>query len=148
MVGKLQSAKRMSDALDRIRLTMGEIVARVDMPFCAGSRVWGVEDTIEHRIAEIDVTRCHIDLRSQHPCAVRKFAGAHATKKVVIFLAAPIAKSAVRPRLSQGTPTETHFLLRRVIDVSLSSTNEVFRPVVKLIEIIRSVMEVLAPIEA
>src|SRR5207248_943110 len=48
----------------------------------------------------------------------------------------------------QRTATETHILLRLIVDISFSSTNEIFRPVVELFEIIRSVMEVLAPIES
>src|SRR5438094_6319246 len=112
----------MGQTLNRAGLTVGEIVARIDVPLCAGARMRGVENAIEHGVAKIDVTGGHIDLRSQHPCPVRELASAHATKELEIFLNAPVAEWAVRPRLAQRTASEAHFLLRLIVDISLSRT--------------------------
>ena len=63
---EFQRADGMGDSLDRIRLAMGEIVARVDAPCRAGARMGGMEDAVEHRIAQIDIARRHVDLGAQH----------------------------------------------------------------------------------
>src|SRR4029079_5055012 len=62
MVFEFQRANGMGDFLYGIGLPMGKVVARVDLPRRAGARMRGVLNTIEHRIAKIDVTGCHVDL--------------------------------------------------------------------------------------
>src|SRR6185369_5915796 len=39
VVGEFQGAQRVRDTLNRVGLTVGEIVARVDVPRCAGARM-------------------------------------------------------------------------------------------------------------
>ena len=78
---EFERAERMGDALDRVRLAVGEVVARIDVPFGAGARVAGVEDAVEHRVAEIDVAGRHVDLGAEHARAVRELAGAHAARR-------------------------------------------------------------------
>ena len=83
---EFQRADRMRDALDRVGLAVREIVARIDVPRRAGARMRRVQDAIEHRIAQVDVARRHVDLGAQHARAVRKFAGAHAAEQIEVFL--------------------------------------------------------------
>src|SRR5882762_4425054 len=45
---EFERADRMGDALDRIRLPVGIIIARIDRPFIPGAGMGGVEDAIEH----------------------------------------------------------------------------------------------------
>src|SRR6185369_16412819 len=59
---ELQRAERMRDALDRVGLAVGEIIARIDEPPGAGARMRGVQDAVEHRVAQIDVARGHVIL--------------------------------------------------------------------------------------
>jgi hypothetical protein len=72
----------MGDVLYGIRLAMGEVVAWVDAPRRTRARMVSMQDSVQHRIAQIDVARGHIDLGPQHPCAVRKLAGPHAPEQV------------------------------------------------------------------
>src|SRR5271154_3050909 len=100
----------MRNALDGVRLAVGEIVARIDAPGLAGARMLGVKDAIEHRIAQVDVARTHVDLGAQHARAVRKLTGAHAAKQIEIFLDAPAPVRALRASLRQRAARETHLL--------------------------------------
>jgi hypothetical protein len=56
-----------------------------------------VQDAVQHRIAQIDVARRHVDLRAQHARAVRELAGAHAAEQIEVLLDAAVAERAVRP---------------------------------------------------
>ena len=55
VVLELERADRVGDALDGVRLAVGEIVARIDAPGVAGARMLGVQDAVEHRVAQVDV---------------------------------------------------------------------------------------------
>ena len=83
---EFERADRVRDALDRVGLAVGEIVARIDAPLVAGARMAGVQDAVERGIAQIDVARRHVDLGAQHPRAVRELAGAHAAEQIEVLL--------------------------------------------------------------
>ncbi len=102
MVLEFERADRMGDALDGVGLAMREVVARIDFPRRAGARMRRVQDAVEHRIAQIDVARGHVDLGAQHARAVGEFAGAHAAEQVEVLLHAAVAERAVLARLGQG----------------------------------------------
>ena len=148
MVLEFEGTERMRDALDGVGLAVGEIVARIDAPARAGARMRRVQDAVEHRIAQIDVARGHVDLGTEHARAVRKLARAHAAEQVEVLLDAAVAERAVGPRLGQGAAGETHLLLRLVVDIGLAGADQVLGPRIELLEIVGGVIEVLAPIEA
>ena len=60
----------------------------------AGVMMLGMTDAIEHRIAQPDVWRAHVDLGAQRPRAIGKFASFHAREEIEIFLDGAIAKRA------------------------------------------------------
>ena len=148
MILELQRADRMRDVFDRVRLPMGEIVARIDVPRRARARMMGVQDPVEHGIAQVDVARCHVDLGTQNPRAVGKFSGPHPREQVEIFVDRPVAERAVPAGLGQRAARQPDVLLRLVIDIGLARANEVLRPGIELLEIIRRIVKVSAPIEA
>ena len=145
---ELQRADRMGDVLDGVGLAMGEVVARVDVPGRAGARMRRVQDAVQHRIAQVDVARRHVDLGAQHARAVRKFAGAHAAEQIEVFLHRAVAERAVLARLGQRAAAGAHLVLRLVVDIGLAGADQMFRPAVELLEIIRGVIEMFAPVEA
>ena len=112
MILEFERADRMRDALDGVRLAVREVVARIDLPRRAGARMRRVQDAVEHRVAQIDVARCHVDLGAQHARAVRKLAGAHAAEQVEVFLHAAVAERAVLAGLGQRAAVDAHLLLR------------------------------------
>ena len=117
--------------------------------FVAGARMLGVQDAVEHRVAQIDVARGHVDLGAQHARAVRKLAGAHAAEQVEVFLDAAVADTGCSVPGSVSVPrVAPHLLLGLVVDIGLAGADQMLGPCVKLLEIIRRVVEVLAPIEA
>ena len=65
MILEFEGAEGMGDALDGIRLAMGEIIGRIDMPVGSGARMGGVKDAIDHRVAQVHVARGHVDLDPQ-----------------------------------------------------------------------------------
>ena len=148
MILEFKRAERMGDALDRIRLAVGEIVARINAPCLAGARMLGMQDAVEHRIAQVDVARPHVDLGAQCARAVGEFAGAHAAEQIEVFLDAAVAMRAFGPGLSQRAAGEPHLLLRLVVDISLAGADQMLGPFVQPLEIVRRVKEIVAPVEA
>ena len=145
---ELEGADRVGDALDGIGLAMGEVVARIDRPGGAGARMVRMEDAVEHGVAQIDVARRHVDLRPQHPRAVRELARPHAAEQVEILLDRAVAERTVPAGLGQGAATDPHLLLGLIVHIRLAGFDEIFGPRVELLEVIGGMVEVLAPVEA
>ena len=136
---EFQRADRMGDALDRVRLAVGEIVARINTPGGAGARMLGVEDAIHHRIAQIDIARRHVDLGAQHARAVGKFAGPHAAEQIEILLDGAVAERAVLARLGQGAAGRAHLIGALIVDIGFAGADQDRGPFVEPLEIIRRV---------
>ena len=97
VVLELQRADGVRDALDGVRLAVGEVVDRVDAP---GSPVrgWaGVQDAVEHGVAQVDVAGRHVDLGPQHARAVRELARPHPAEEVEVFLHRAFAEGLFLP---------------------------------------------------
>ena len=113
---ELQRANRMRDAFDVIAQAVREIVHRINAPLVAGVMMLGVADAIEHRVAQPDVRRAHVDLRAQRARAIGKFARFHPREQIEIFFDRAIAKRTLLPE-----PAIFVGLLRRhVADVGLA----------------------------
>ena len=80
---------------------MRVVVHRVDAPVVAGAMVRLSLDPVEHRVAQVDVRRCHVDLRAQHVRAVFELAGAHAAEQVEVFVDRAIPIAALAAGLGQ-----------------------------------------------
>ena len=113
----------MRDAFDGIRLAVGKVVTWIDAPRCAGARMRGMEDAVEHRIAQIDISRSHVDLGAQHARAVRKLAPAHAAKQIEIFIDRPFSERAVGAGIGQGAARCPHLVLALVVDIGFARAN-------------------------
>jgi len=107
-----------------------------------------MEYPIEHRIAQINITGTHVDLGAQDARAVLKFAGAHAPKQIEIFVHRTLAKRAVGAGLGQRAAGGAHLFVALIVDIGIAGADQVFGPVVELREIVRRMIEILAPIEA
>ena len=149
MILEFERAERVGDALDRVRLAVGEVVARIDVPRRAGARVAGIEDAVEHRVAEIDVAGRHVDLGTKHPRPIRELAGAHAGEEVEILRDARARDTGCCVPASVSVPrVGAHLLLRLVVDIGLAGADQVRGPLGELLEIVGRMVEVLAPVEA
>ena len=148
MVLELQRAERMRDAFDRVGLAVGEIITRVDRPLRAGARMARMQDAVEHRVAQVDVAGRHVDLGAQHARAVGELAGLHAAEQIEVFLDAAFAERRVLPRLGQRAARETHLVLGLVVHIGLAGADQLLGPAIEPLEIVRRVIEVLAPVKA
>ncbi len=107
-----------------------------------------MQDPVQHRVAQIDVARSHVDLGAQHARAVWKLAGLHAAEQVEILLDRAIAERAVLAGLRQRAAAQADVLLRLVVDIGKACADQSLRPVIQPVEIIRGIEQVLAPIIA
>src|SRR5262245_22383788 len=147
MVLEFECAEGMSDVLDGVRLAVRKIVARIDAPGGAGAGMTCMQDTVEHRVAQIDVARGHVDLGPQHARCVREFAGPHAAEQVEVLFHRPFTPRTVASGLGQRPTVPSHLLLRLVVDIGLAAADQVLGPGVELLEIVRGMVEMRPPIE-
>ncbi len=147
MVGELQRAHGVGDALDRIRLPVRVVVHRINAPLRAGAVVLGVQNAIHHRVAHVQVGRGHVDLRPQHPRAIGKFAGAHALEQIEVLLDRAVTIRAVLAGLGQRAAVFADLVGGEIVHVRLARLDELERPLVELIEIVGRIAE-LVPVVA
>ena len=138
----------MGDALDGVRLAVGEVVARVDAPLVTGLVVMGVANAIENRVAQVDVRRSHVDLGAQRTCTVRELTGFHACEQVEVLFHGALAERAVLPGLVQAAAVFTHLFGIEVADEGLAGLDQLDGPSVQLVEIIGGVALLAGPLEA
>jgi hypothetical protein len=138
----------MGDPFDGVALAMGEVIARIDAPLRTRARVFGMQDAIEHGVAQRHVARRHVDLRPEHARPIGELAGAHAAQQIEVLLHRPLAPRAVAPRLGQGAAGLAHLGGRLVVDIGLAGLDQMLGPVIELLEMVRSMVEMLAPVEA
>ena len=144
---ELQGADRVRDALDRVGLPVGEVVGGVDAPGVAGARVLGVEDAVEHRVAQVDVGRGHVDLRAQHAGAVGELPGAHAREEVEVLGGRAVPPGALPAGLGEGAAVLADLVGGEVVHVGLAGLDELDGPLVQLLEVVGGEVQVLAPVE-
>ena len=60
---ELERAQRVRDAFNVIADAMREVIHRVNRPARAGVMMFEMANAIEHRVAQPDIRRLHVDLR-------------------------------------------------------------------------------------
>ena len=138
----------MGDAFNGIRLTVGEVIVGVDAPLVTGLVVMGMTDAVHDRVAQVHVRRGHVDLGAQHTLAVFKLTGGHAGEQIQVLFNAAVAERAVLAGLGQAAAVFLGLLGRQVADVGLAFFDQVNRPLVQLIEVLRRVTHFTGPLEA
>ena len=144
---ELEGADGVGHALDGVRLPVRVVVGRVDAPRVAGPRVGGVDDPVQDGVAQVDVGRGHVDLRPQHPGAVGELARAHPREQVQVLLDRPVAVGGVRAGLGERAPGLADLVGGQVVHERPPGLHQLHRPVVQLLEVVRRVEQVLAPVE-
>ena len=93
--------------------------------------------------------RRHVDLGAQHARAVRELAGAHAAEQVEVLLDARARGNGLFCPGSVSVPRAARISSwRLVVDIGLAGADQMLGPIVEPLEIVRRVIEVLAPVEA
>jgi len=145
---ELQGADGVSDAFDGVRLTVGEVVVGVDAPLVTGLVVVGMADAVHDRIAQVHVRRGHVDLGAQYAGTIRELTGAHAGEPVQVLFHRTVAERAVLARLGEAATVFLGLLRSQVVDVGLAGLDQLHRPVVQLVEILRGIAHFTGPFEA
>ncbi len=127
---------------------MGEVIHRVDAPGIARALVACLADAIERRIAQVDIRRCHVDLRPQHVRAVGELAAAHALEEVEVLGDAALPVGAVAPGRGERPAIRPDLVGGEAVHVRLAVADELHRAIVDLPEIVGGVGEPVAPFVA
>ena len=125
------------------------VVCRVDAPRIAGARVVGVQDAVEHRVAQVDVARSHVDLGPEHPRAVGELAAPACARNSSRFSSTlAVAVGAVGARLGERAAILPDLFGRQIVDIGLAVLDQLFGPFVEPLEVVRGEEEVRSPVEA
>ena len=127
---------------------MSEIVGRIDAPLRAGARVRRVQDAVQDGVPQVHVAGSKVDLCPQHAGTIRKLARAHIAKQAEIYFHRTVAIGRSTARFSQRAAHRPHLVGGRVVDIGEAGANEVLCPVVQRLEIVRRMVQMLAPVEA
>src|SRR5262245_49061649 len=88
---ELQRADAVRYAFDVIAQAMGEVVHRVEAPLVTGMMMRRVANAIKDGVAQPDVRRGHVDLRTKRTLAVGKLAGLHAREEGEVLVHRTVA---------------------------------------------------------
>ena len=147
MILELQRAKRVGDALDRIRKAVGEVVHRIDGPLVAGAVVVNPANPIHDRIAKIQVRRLHVDLRAQYVRAVLELPRPHPAEEVEVLFDRALPVRAFGARLVEVSAQLADFIEARAVDEREALFDQQDREIEKLLEIIGGEIAAIAPVE-
>ena len=129
----------MSHALNSVRLTMCPVIRGVDAPLGTGGVVGLVADPVHDWVAQPHIFGLHIDAGAQAAGTVGEFPGTHPPQQVKGFFGRTVAIGTFNARLTVAAALLTDSFGGLVVNVGQSLTYEVFRPLVKLLEIVRRV---------
>ncbi len=136
---EFQGADGVGDAFEVVAEAVGEVIHRVDAPSRAGVVVLGVADAVEHRVAQPDVRRRHVDLRPKGARAVGKLAVLHADKQVQVLRHGTVAEGTFPARPIRRAAEFIRVLRREVAHVRQALPGELERVFVELVEIVGGV---------
>ena len=144
---KLQRAKAVGDALQRVLNGMGKVVHGIDAPLVALPVVAHVVDTVDHRVAHIEVAAGQVDLGPQRHSAVGEFPGAHTGEQIQTLLHRPVAVGG-HGGDADVAAVGLELLRRQLAHIGQPLLDEQHRLPVVLLKIVAAVEEPVAPVEA
>lgn len=148
MVLEFEGANRVRDVLDGVRLAMGEVIHRVDLPFVTRAVVIDMEDTVKDGIAQIQVGSGHVDFGAEDFFTIGELAVAHPGEEIEVLLHAAVAEGAFFSRLGERAAGGADLLGILVIHVGFSLADEMLCPFVNLIEVAGCKEKIIAPVKA
>ena len=137
MILKFQGAKRMSNPFDGIAESMRKIIHRVYTPGIPGSLVAMMSNTVNYRIAQIDIWRGHVNFRPQDMFPIPKLTCPHLREQLSVFINVAIAIGAIGSGFCQGAAMLSNFFRIKAIHVSQALFDQFNRKTMELIEVVR-----------
>ena len=116
---------------------MGEIIHRINAPFITSVMMLLMTDTINDRVAHMQIRRGHVNLGAQRFFPLGKFTGLHPFKEFEVLLRGTTATGAFLARLLRHPAIVLPFFRLKLTNISLAVLNELHRITVQLIEIFR-----------
>ena len=107
--------------------------------------VFGVDDAVHNRVAEVHVVGGHVYLGAEYLLAVGKLSGFHAAEEVEILLRAAVAPRAFGARNGHRAASRANLLLGLVVHIGLALFDELFGPEIELVEIVGGVVFACPP---
>ena len=147
VVVELQGTEGVGDAFESVGEAVGEVVQGVDAPFVPPAVMGGVTDPIQNRIPHDHVGVGHVDLGPQNMFPVSELALLHAAKEVQVLLNGSVPEGTVSAGLVYRSPIVPDFLFRKGIHVGLPLLDKNQGAFVEALEVVRSEVEVLTPVE-
>src|SRR5690349_4759687 len=129
--------------LDRIALSMGKIIHRVNAPFIPGPVMMCVLDTVKNWIPHQHIEMTHIDLRTKCSASIRKSAVLHFCKQLEVLFYAAVPERTIPAGLCRCSFHGSDLFTGTIIHVSQTFFDQLDGILVKCIEIIRSIVLVL-----
>ena len=119
------------------------------MRHAAPVRGWrGVEDAVEHRVAQVDVARFHVDPGAQHARPLVERARPHPTQEVEVFGGRAVAPGTFGSGFGQRPPHRADLVGARIVDIGLPFAHQMLGPFVEPLEMVGREVQVLAPVVA
>ena len=126
---------------------MCPVVHRIDFPACTCPVVRPLQDTIHHRVSHIHIGRGHIYFCTERHCPFFKLPVLHSLKKVERLLDRAVSVRRFYTRFCRVFPLFGNEFRGLLIYIGFPFFYEPYCPVIKLLEVIRSV-ELLIPLKA
>ena len=144
---KLQRTDRVRHSFEIVRLSVREVVHRIDVPFasCAVVRMRG-DDAVHDRVAEVHIRVRHVNFRTEYHFAFFYLAALHRFEELQVLFNRTIAVRRSHTRFGRCTFLLGDLLCCLLIDIGFSLFDEADSEVVELLEIVGGI-EDLSPFE-
>ncbi len=125
---------------------MSKVIGRIDAPRITSLVMGDLTNAVDDRVAHIHVRRRHVDLSAQNFRTRIELTPFHTSKQVEILFDSTFAIWAVLTRLGQSASIFARFFGVQVTDIGFIGLDQLNRPVVQLVKVIRRIVDIALPL--
>ena len=115
---------------------MSKGVHRIDAPFVSRAVMLGKTDTVNRRVAQVDIAGSHVNLRAEHHASFRMFAFTHFAEKSQALFGRTISEGRIHAGCVQRAAVFFDLFSALFVDVSQAVFNQMLGNFVHIVEII------------
>ena len=141
MVFKFDGAQGMGDAFQSILNWMSIVIQRIDAPFVTLTMMMCMNDTVDCRVTQVHVWRCHVDFCAESVASVREFAIFHTLEQIEIFLNRTVAVWALLTRFGQSAAVFAHLVSAQIVNICFAFFDEFDCKLIAFIKVIGTVVD-------
>jgi hypothetical protein len=127
---------------------MGVVIHGINTPLITDVGMYGMQYPVHDRITQVHVGGGHVDLRPEHPGAIRKFACPHSSEEIQAFLFGTVPVRAFLTGFGQSTTEFADFVGSEVVHIGFPYPDQVLGPLVELLKVVRGIETMFSPFEA